>query len=115
MAANRRMETRIGRNNYYMRIHKFPHHVLRENALASGAGADRLSTGMKKSFGKPVSVAAQVHKGDVVFEIGCNEKDIQLAKDAMRLVMNKLPNGYYIKVDEAPTGSNETAETHVQL
>ncbi|MFT4249823.1 MAG: 50S ribosomal protein L16 [Candidatus Woesearchaeota archaeon] len=115
MAANRRMETRLGRSNFYMRIHTFPHHVLRENALASGAGADRLSTGMKKSFGKPVGVAAQIPKGKIIFEIGVEEKNVQLAKDALRLVRNKLPNDYYIQVENQPTGSNEKVNTKLNL
>lgn len=113
MASNRRMDTLVGRANFYMRIHKFPHHVLRENALASGAGADRLSTGMKKSFGKPVSVAAQVHKGDVIFEIGCEEAGITAAKGALKLVKNKLPCDYYIVVEQTPTGSNEKSNTYI--
>lgn len=98
-----------------MRIHTFPHHVLRENALASGAGADRLSTGMKKSFGKPVGVAAQIPKGKIIFEIGVEEKNVQLAKDALRLVRNKLPNDYYIQVENQPTGSNEKVNTKLNL
>ncbi len=115
MSGNRRMEMRAGRPNYFFRVHKFPHHILRENALASGAGADRLSTGMQKSFGKAVSVATQVHKGDIVVEIGCEEKHIPLAKDALRLFKNKLPNSYYVMVEETPTGSNEKVNTSVRI
>ena len=115
MSGNRRMELRAGRPNYFFRVHKFPHHILRENALASGAGADRLSTGMKKSFGKAVSVATQVRRGDIVVEIGCEEKHLDLAKDALRLVKNKLPNSYYVMVEKTPTGSNEKSDTKVRL
>ena len=115
MSGNRRMEMQAGRPNYFFRVHKFPHHILRENALASGAGADRLSTGMQKSFGKAVSVATQVHRGDVVVEIGVEEKHLELAKDALRLVKNKLPNSYYVMVEKKPTGSNDVSDTHVRL
>ncbi|MBI4170413.1 MAG: 50S ribosomal protein L16, partial [Candidatus Aenigmarchaeota archaeon] len=31
--------------------------MLRENALATGAGADRFQSGMRQSFGKPVGTA----------------------------------------------------------
>ncbi len=115
MAANRRVETLAGRPNYYMRFHVFPHHVLRENALASGAGADRLSTGMKKSFGKPVGVAAQVRKGKVIVEIGVDKKHIAVAKGALELVKNKFPNSYYIMVDEVPTSTDLPAETFKKI
>lgn len=114
-SGNRRMELNAGRPNYFFRVHKYPHHILRENALASGAGADRLSTGMQLSFGKPVGVATQVHRGDVVVEIGCEEEHLELAKDAMRLFKNKLPNSYYVVVEETPTGSNEKSNTHLRL
>lgn len=115
MSGNRRMELNAGRTNYFFRVHAYPHHILRENALASGAGADRLSTGMQKSFGKAVGVAARVHRGDVVVEIGCEEEHLELAKDALRLFKNKLPNSYYVMVEEVPTGSNEKSDTNVRL
>ncbi len=105
MSANRRMDKRVGRSNYFFRIRKYPHHVLRENALASGAGADRLSTGMKKSFGKPVSVAAQVRKGDVILEIGVDERNIPAAKRALEIVSCKLPCSYYIQIVKEPSGT----------
>lgn len=115
MAANRRLEKAAGKKGYFFRIHKFPHHILRENPLASGAGADRLSTGMKKSFGKPVGVAAQVRRGNVVVEIGCEEKHLSVAKKALNIVASKLPNGYYVVAEKVPTGSNKPSETHKRL
>ncbi|HLC89113.1 MAG TPA: ribosomal protein L16 [Candidatus Nanoarchaeia archaeon] len=61
MTSNRVLEKNIGRE-YHLRIKIYPHHVLRENPLASGAEADRMSTGMKLSFGKSISTAARVRK-----------------------------------------------------
>ena len=57
LTALRLLEKKLGKNAFNMRIRIYPHHVLRENPLASGAGADRMSTGMKMSFGKPIGVA----------------------------------------------------------
>ena len=111
MAANRRLEKACGKAGYFMRVHKYTHHILRENPLASGAGADRLSTGMKKSFGKPIGVAAQIEEGDVVFEVGIEENRLDVAKDAMRVVASKLPNDYYIIAEQTPTGSDEPSDT----
>ncbi len=115
MSANRRLEAKLGKTGFFFRCHRIPHHVLRENALASGAGADRLSTGMKKSFGKPIGVATQVHRGDVVFEIGVEEKDLQVAKEALRVISTKLPNDYYIIVEQVSAGSNAPSKTHIRL
>jgi len=36
---------------YFMEVKVYPHHMLRENKTAAGAGADRMSTGMTQSFG----------------------------------------------------------------
>ncbi len=60
--ANKVLDKKIGKLNYFFKYRIYPHHILRENPLASGAGADRMSTGMKKAFGKPIGVAAQVKK-----------------------------------------------------
>lgn len=93
------LETNLGKTGFMLRLRKFPHHILRENALASGAGADRLSTGMKQSFGKPIGIAAQVHEGDIIFEVATN-KEVD-AKKACELIKCKLPNTWSI-VNESP-------------
>src|SRR3989338_7218517 len=55
MSSNRLLEKKIP-GDYHLRIRVYPHHVLRENPLASGAGADRMSTGMKLSYGKSIEI-----------------------------------------------------------
>ncbi|MBS3077703.1 50S ribosomal protein L16 [Candidatus Pacearchaeota archaeon] len=78
---------------YYFVIKTYPHHILRENKAAGGtAGADRLSHGMKHSFGVTVGRAAIVNAGKEVFEISCvTEKGAQAAKKALRKVKAKIP------------------------
>lgn len=115
MSANRRLEKALGRMGYLLRIHTYPHHILRENPLASGAGADRLSTGMKKSFGKPISVASRVKRGSVIFEIGIEEKHIPIAKKALNIVASKLPNSWQIIVEKTPTGADKPVDTKDRL
>ena len=95
------------KNNYYFTIDAYPHHILRENPLASGAGADRMSTGMKMSFGKAVGIAARVHKGQTIMEVCCNKKDISLAKLALTRARHKFPAGGYLEVDENPLFDRE--------
>ena len=88
--ANKRLEKQLGKN-YLFWIRKYPHHVLRENPLATGAGADRLSTGMKLAFGKPIGIAAQVFTGDIVMEVYTTEQGVAIAKEALRVAKHKLP------------------------
>lgn len=89
--SNRVLELALGKNGYFLKIRKYPFHILRENPMATGAGADRMSQGMTLSFGKPISVAAQVFKGDIVIEVRVNKKDIKLAKLALTRARKKLP------------------------
>ena len=39
--------------------------------MMSFAGADRLSSGMRNAFGRPVGKCARTRAGDVIMEVGC--------------------------------------------
>jgi large subunit ribosomal protein L10e len=96
-SANKLLETKCGRN-YNLVIRMFPHHVLRENPLASGAGADRMSTGMTMSFGKPIGIAAQIKKGKPIVQLNIDEKDLETGKEALKRCQYKFPMHCIIKV-----------------
>lgn len=89
-SSNRLLEKSLGKNGYHFKIKTFPHHVLRENPLASGAGADRMSTGMKMSFGKSIGLAAQVKENQTILEFRVNKKDIGIAKMAADRAKHKF-------------------------
>src|SRR6056297_2919327 len=72
LSANRHLIKSLGEGNYRMVLRKFPHHVIRENKQATGAGADRVSDGMRQAFGKPVGTAARVQRNDRIFTIYCD-------------------------------------------
>jgi large subunit ribosomal protein L10e len=93
---NRKLEQKIGNANYHFRVRKYPHHILRQNSIASGAGADRLSTGMQLAFGKAIGVAAQVKKGDTLFTIKVNRQHRNTVRTILTAVRSKLPNQWYI-------------------
>ena len=82
-----------------MIIRVYPHHILRENPLAAGAGADRMSTGMKHSFGKSIGIAAQVRKGQTLFQIQVNKEHLDTAKKALKLAGSKLPCSTSIEIE----------------
>ena len=54
---------------YYFQVKVFPHHILRENRVLTGAGADRMQTGMQQSFGTTMGRAAIVKRNQVIFLI----------------------------------------------
>jgi len=89
-SCNRNLEGKLGKSDYYFTVRIYPHHILRENPLAAGAGADRMSTGMAHSFGKPIGAAAQVRKGQVLFQVDVDEKNVLVAKDALSRCSKKF-------------------------
>jgi len=90
VAANKVIE-KIGEDNYFLRLVPFPHIILRENKMIATAGADRLSEGMRRAFGKPVGLAARIEPGDSILEIYVKKEYLDKAKEAMRIARSKLP------------------------
>jgi len=101
VSGNKILETTLGLSNYFMQVRPYPFHILRENPLASGAGADRLSTGMAHNYGKPIGLAAQIKKGQPVFTVKTTKEHIALARSAMKRAAYKLPCKYSIIVEDS--------------
>ncbi|MBW2996637.1 50S ribosomal protein L16 [Candidatus Woesearchaeota archaeon] len=101
-SSNRLLENTIGKRAYFLKIKTYPHHIMRENPLAAGAGADRMSTGMKHSFGNPIGSAARVKKGQTIMELKVNKSNLDTAKTAMKRFQHKMPCGCQIVVSENP-------------
>lgn len=78
---------------YYLTIKVHPHHLLRENKTAAGAGADRLSKGMTAAFGAVIGRAAIVNPGESIATVSCiDERSARTIKDAMPSVKAKIPS-----------------------
>ena len=90
VAATKTMGTAAGAS-FFLRVYPYPHHVLRENPQATGAGADRFQQGMSRAFGKAIGTAARVRVGQRLIGIRVNEDRIDLAKEALRRAKMKLP------------------------
>lgn len=96
------LEKTAGKDNCFLMIRIYPHHIMRENPLATGAGADRMSTGMKRSFGKPIGVAAQVRKGQILATVKINSSHLKNGQLALKRFTYKLPCSTRIEVISAP-------------
>ena len=103
LSANRHLLAELGQDNYKMVLRKFPHQVLRENKQATGAGADRVSDGMRQAFGKPVGTAARVQAGERIFTAYCDPEDADVVKEAFRRSYNKLAPPCRIDVEKGET------------
>jgi large subunit ribosomal protein L10e len=100
ITANRTLEKKIGAQDYRLIIRLYPHHVLRENKQATGAGADRVSQGMRSSFGKAVGTAARIKPNQAIMVVETYEKNIDSVKEALKKASSKLPTSCTIKTLE---------------
>lgn len=91
LMASKFLAARLPEHAYYLIIHPYPHHVLRENKMMAFAGADRLQDGMRLAFGDPVGLAARVHPGTVVMTVKTRKDKVDLAKQALKRAASKLP------------------------
>ncbi len=100
--SSRFLEKTLPKSEYFMKMRVYPYHILRENPLAAGAGADRMSTGMQRSFGKPIGVAAQVKRGQTVLSVGLSKANIATGRKALRRAATKMPCGFTVTEHETP-------------
>jgi len=78
-------------NAYHLKVRRYPHQILREHKMAMGAGADRISDGMRGAFGKPVGHAVRAQIGAQLISVYTTEEHREAAKEALRKASHKLP------------------------
>ena len=88
---NKKLDKELA-GQYVFRVIPFPHHIQRENKMLTGAGADRMQTGMQLSYGKSVGKAAILKKGSKIFFVGVpNERAVVFARKVLKQIKAKLP------------------------
>lgn len=90
ISANKALEKYIGSANYCLNIRVYPHNVIRENKQATGAGADRVSQGMRRAYGKAVGTAARVKMNQILMTLDTTEQYYAPAREALRKAGMKL-------------------------
>ena len=98
LTSTKLLETNLGLTGYSLQIRKYPHQILREHALATGAGADRFSSGMARSFGDPIGSAVTALRGDLLFTLSLDKNNLELGKKALKRAASKLPCSCLIEV-----------------
>lgn len=76
---------------YHFKIRVFPHNVIRENKMLTGAGADRMQTGMQRAFGKATGLAARLKIGQPIFTLYVEKEDVEAVKPALKAATSKFP------------------------
>jgi len=88
---NKKLDREFG-GHYFYKVIPFPHHVQRENRMLTGAGADRMQTGMQLSYGKSMGKAAILKKNSNIFLMAVStEKGALFVRKVIKQVNSKLP------------------------
>jgi len=88
---NKKLDTEL-KGQYFFRIIPYSHHVQRENRMLTGAGADRMQTGMQLSFGKSMGKSAILKKDTVLFIVAvANQKAVSFVRGLYKQIKSKLP------------------------
>jgi large subunit ribosomal protein L10e len=98
LAANKEVEKVAGEMGFYSKLRVYPHILLRENKMIAAAGADRLQEGMRRAFGKAMSLAARVKAGQCIMEMHVKKEHLELAKKSLKSACVKLPGTPTINV-----------------
>ena len=88
---NRFLQVAVGKE-FYLEVKIYPHHILRENKMLTGAGADRMQTGMSRAFGKTMGRAALVKANQTLFILAVKDtkQEIQ-ARKLIKAAKARLP------------------------
>jgi large subunit ribosomal protein L10e len=90
ISCNKYLTKMVGKD-FHMRVRVHPFHVIRINKMLSCAGADRLQTGMRGAFGKPVGTVARVNIGQIIFSVRAKDTAKPHVVEALRRAKYKFP------------------------
>jgi large subunit ribosomal protein L10e len=115
ICANKYISKVSGKDGFHMRVRVHPWHVLRINKMLSCAGADRLQTGMRGAFGKPLGTAARVHIGQILLSIRTKEANKEHAIEALRRAKYKFPGQQKIIISNKWGFTKYTTEEYLKF
>jgi large subunit ribosomal protein L10e len=94
-SSNKYLE-KVALGNFYFMVRVYPHHIIRENKMIAGAGADRLQKGMRRAFGRPTDRAARLKGGSSLFTVYSYKANADHLKKALVRAKLKLSGKYSI-------------------
>merc|ERR1712071_451516 len=104
-----------GKDSFHMRVRCHPFHVIRMNKMLSCAGADRLSSGMRRSFGKPMQIAARVKIGQIIYSIRSKPGNKAEIFEALRRASYKFAGRQHIVASKKWGFTELTREKYAEL
>jgi large subunit ribosomal protein L10e len=115
ICANKYLVKTVGKDGFHIRMRVHPFHVLRINKMLSCAGADRLQTGMRGAFGKPLGTVARVNIGQTLMSVRTKDVSKPHAIEAFRRSKFKFPGRQKIYVSKNFGFTKFTRERYEQL
>uniref|UniRef100_A0A146QH40 60S ribosomal protein L10 n=2 Tax=Fundulus heteroclitus TaxID=8078 RepID=A0A146QH40_FUNHE len=100
ICANKYFQKNVGKDAFHIRMRLHPFHVIRINKMLSCAGADRLQTGMRGAFGKPLGTVARVDIDQPIMSVRVKDQHKQQAIEAFRRAKFKIPGRQKIVVSD---------------
>lgn len=85
--------------NFMLKVVTYPHEIIRSHKFMGFAGADRLSQGMRHSFGKVTERAAMVKVNQIILAVFSTQAGVETAKKALTRASKKLPVSCRIEVE----------------
>jgi len=112
-AANKYLEKKLFAN-FYLQVVASPHLVLREHSALGVAGADRISKGMKRAFGKPKGRMARIRPDGVLFRARIMAKDLTVLKKALDRATRKISGKWKLRIRDITSDAiNLNRKEHV--
>ena len=91
IVVNKYMTKFCGKDGFHLRVRCHPYHVIRINKMLSCAGADRLQTGMRGAYGKPIGKVARVNIGQIIFSVRSRAGTEKFVVESLRRAKYKFP------------------------
>ncbi|MHA1729931.1 MAG: 50S ribosomal protein L16 [Promethearchaeota archaeon] len=90
VSLNRNLRKKLTVEAFHIRIRPHPWQVYRENKMMAFAGADRLQSGMRGSFGRNVGRCARVKAGQTIVDVFCDFKNKDKIIRALKIASYKI-------------------------
>jgi large subunit ribosomal protein L10e len=81
----------LGKTGFRFSMRSKPFQKYRENRMLAFAGADRVQSGMRNSFGRSTGVCARVKGGSIICDVGTHLRNLDLVRDRLRIAAMKVP------------------------
>jgi large subunit ribosomal protein L10e len=100
ICCNKYLVKHCGKDAFHIRMRVHPFHVIRINKMLSCAGADRLQTGMRGAFGKPLGTVARVNIGQPIISVRAKDVHKPMVIESLRRAKFKFPGRQKIYVSK---------------